>query len=177
MPRFILSKPILTEAIEYETLSVQNNSDENEDDESDPAVELMQNIPTDQSSTTVRRIRNEEEFWNYIEKMAWLDKSENPNFSVEQKKLNYRSLVISDQEAFAEYLTRYVNALDEKLQSVNFYGIVIDVNERKAICSHIVGKGSVFYAMTIEDPGFASYLIPENTDQKDYYDMMEFILI
>jgi hypothetical protein len=199
MSRFTLSKPILTEAVvlpavvpnraipdeddnsprqQIHAAETHDESDSESDSESNPEVEPVPVVSTVYSvAPVVRKIRNEEAFWNYIEKMSWRDRSEDPNFSVAQKKLNYRSLAIPDQEAFADYLTHVVNTMDEKLQAANCYGTVTDADERKAICSHIVGRGSIFYAMTMEDPGFASYLVPENPDRKEYYDMMELIRI
>lgn len=190
MSRFTLSKPILTEEVERPVaqpvrapqspkVAVRSIPDEDDVDESDSGSQQetpVHAVPV-APMPVQRKIKNEEDFWTYVEKMAWRDRSEDPNFSVSQKKLNYKAISIPDQEAFADYLTHVVATMDERLQAANCYGNVTDVDERKAICSHIVGRGSIFYAMTMEDPGFASYLIPENTEHREYYDMMELIRI
>jgi hypothetical protein len=158
-------------------LESDSGSDSRSASDNDAEPVTVQAQPVQAHAPVVRKIRNEEDFWNYIERMAWRDRSEDPNFSVAQKKQNYRALSIPDQEAFADYLTHVVNAMDERMQIANYYGNITDVNERKAICSHIVGRGSIFYAMTMEDPGFASYLVPETPDHREYHDMMELIRI
>ena len=160
---------------EEEELDGPEQEQEQEQEPTTPAQVAAPVVPV--TTHAVRKITSEEGFWNYIERMNWRDRSEDPNFNVIRKKQDYRALSISDQEAFADYLTHVVNALDVQMSAANAYGNLTDVDERKAICSHVVGKGSVFYAMTMEDPGFASYLIPESADKKEYYDMMELIRI
>ena len=125
-----------------------------------------------------RIITDEESFWNYIESLNWRDRSDNPKLDITNKKLSYKRLSIPDQEAFADYLTFVVYELHKVMMlNVSSYRCLTDDIEQKAICSHVVGKGSIYYAMTMEDPGFSLHLIPESPDKKEYYDMMEFIRI
>jgi hypothetical protein len=167
--RFTLDKPILTANEESPDMGYEPNMPPDEE------------VPVDavpvRHVSVVRRITSEDGFWNYIEQLHWRDRSENAHLDIIGKKQNYRSLSISDQEAFADYLTHVVDALLVRLQHANIFGTLTDVNEQKALCSHVVGKGSVFYAMSMEDPGFVGYLVPENSNQKEYYDLMDFIKI
>lgn len=193
MSRFVLSKPILTESIQRSPPRAKKPAaraipDEDDEIESVPDEEVQEDNDSDSGSSgevqvvqparpVARRITNEESFWNYVEKLNWRDRSEDANFNLLRKKQDYQNLSIPDQETFADFLTHVVIAMDTVLAAANVYGTLTDVNERKAICSHIVGKGSVFYAMTLEDPWFAAYLVPESPDRKEYYDMMELVRI
>jgi hypothetical protein len=123
-----------------------------------------------------RKIVSEDSFWNYIERLSWRDKTDDPNFDVNRKKVYHeRNLTIPDQEAFAEFLLHTVDAMNQKLTSAGIYGELTDENERKAVCSHIVGKGSVFYALTMDDPCFAQYLFMDT--KKEYHNMLALIQI
>lgn len=196
--RFKLSKPILEATLAQTILPeppvvpvAQSHHDDDEEPQNDSNHSSNNSSDSDQEPTqtqyagldvpspptTLNRIINEEQFWNYVESMNWRDRTDEPNFNLALKKQNFRRLSIADQEAFADFLTHCVNALNEVLISKNFFGALEDETERKAICSHIVGRGSIFYAMTMEDPGFAMHLVPENLSKKEYFDMMELIKI
>lgn len=123
---------------------------------------------------TKRIITSEDTFWNFVEKLYWRDKSEDPSFSVNEKRRMIKSLSIVDQEVFADRLMSCVQHLNSALTDKNFYPDWLNQSERNAICSHIVGKGYGFYMVAlVDDPGFAAYLIPENeTAKKEYFDML-----
>jgi len=126
-------------------------------------------------SNNERKIINEEQFWTYITSLEWLDKSEFPAFQINHKKNQFKSLNVQDQQAFIKYLNMYIGLIDVKFKSVDFYGNITDINEQRAICSHIIGKGKTFYIMSAEDPGFASYFITENENEKEYHNMLKII--
>ena len=183
--RFKLSKPIL-EATIANTANTANTATTTVVPETIAVKKVVEHIDQDDQEdqedvvapvTTVNRISNEEQFWNYAEGMSWRDRSDEPNFNLALKKERFKTISIADQEAFADFLTHCVNTLNETLDSKGFYGNLEDIVERKAICSHIVGRGSIFYALTMEDPGFAMYLVPEDLSKKEYFDMMELIRI
>lgn len=125
---------------------------------------------------THNRITSEEKFWEYVAELNWRDVSDGYPFNMDSMKNKFLSLSIPDQEAFAGFLIQCVDIMDNCLSAVGAYGTLTDVNERKAICSHIVGRGSVEYAITMEEPGFMARLLPENTNnKKEYRNMMELI--
>lgn len=123
-------------------------------------------------------ITNEEQFWNFVEKLAWRDVSEDNWFNMAQKKQVFKRLSMADQEKFAEYLLTFVADLNTHLKTKTFYPSGITDEVQNAICAHIIGKGSVFYVMTRDDPVFASYLIPEGTNPKiEYRNLLELVEI
>jgi hypothetical protein len=125
---------------------------------------------------TVNRITSEEKFWDYIAELKWMDASDDPTFNMAAKRNKFMQLSISDQEAFAGFLITTVNTLNQHLAAKQVYGTLDDETERKALCSHIIGRGSVEYALTVDDPHFMLRLLPENTNGKrEYHNMMELI--
>lgn len=158
----------------FHNISIENDSDSSENSEDSNNNNSAEYIPYQMPvANTTRRITNDEQFWNYIDSLYWRDVSEDPTFNLSAKKSAFKSLSIADQEMFASILTKYTNELIAILNSKDFFNITTSQRDKEAFCSHVVGKGSVFFAMTCEDTGFASYLL----NPKEYRNLMEFIYI
>lgn len=192
--RFTPSQPLLSGS-QFQVVQVppspqhsdeEPHTDSGSDDEHVATVALLEPaahapaVPVAHAVSAAPAVRNritsEEKFWQYIEELMWRDASEDLQFSLENKKQKFLTLSISDQEAFAGFLEVCVNALHAKFVARNLFGTLVDPSEQRAVCSHIVGKGSVAYALTMEDPDFYTYLLPQNTGgKKEYHSMLALI--
>jgi len=118
-------------------------------------------------------LQSQEKFWDFVALLNWRDRSEDPNFSTQSAANKLLRLSISDRDRFRNWLNEFI---DELIALIDEKGLFPNLGpeQKRAFCSHIIGKGQIFYAMTVSDCnetgsfGFASYL----ADSNDYRNML-----
>jgi len=123
----------------------------------------------------VSKIKNTDDFWKYVEKLQWTDKSDGKINFIQKKE--YLLAELGELGNFRSYLEKFVNILEEKFLSAKIPFVTRTVNpkekrEIRAFLSHIIAKGNIFYSAVYQDLIFANYLI-ETMDYQDVFCLFE----
>lgn len=149
---------------------LDSESDSDSDQNSDSNLNLESKIESNLKNN--KKLKTEEDFWIYIDKLQWVDKSDG-YVSIYQKHSLLQSELGSEISEFKEKLDHYVNYLKLKYITQGHYFVKssVDTEQNKkinAFLSHVVARGQIFYSAVYDDPLFADYLI-ELSEYQDLY--------
>jgi hypothetical protein len=110
------------------------------------------------------KLVTEEQFWAYMDSFDWQDRSVkimSPNSVRARLRLDLTDIEL---KRFRQHLDHNVEVLSRR--------VTLDCDEKKYrdILSHIVARGSIFYANMYEDPEFAVYLLDD--EYQSLYDCL-----
>lgn len=125
---------------------------------------------SEEPPTKHNTITSETKYWSFIESLNWIDVSDGDVVGVSTK---FQNLTQADKTAVIEYTKTRIDEIKEVINRAGYFTNIPD-NIQTSICSHIVGRGSVEYALTFEDPDFMLRLLPENNNgKKEYRDLLD----
>jgi hypothetical protein len=153
-----------------EIADVDDDDDTEESSPSPPIVKKSAARPS-QSATNVppapltslappapikNRIQTVQNFWEYINRLEWRDRSDG---HVSSAAIN--NLTAIERQSWNAFFNQNLNALENKLNISRFFDQfgVTDPVLKKTIMCHIIAKGRQFYIAVLDDPVFTEYLV------------------
>lgn len=103
---------------------------------------------------------NENEFWDYINRLNWRDRSDGV---ISLNELPFINSIGEERElAFWTIVDEKVEKLLNHFKKNKFFTTysTLKKNEYRKLISHIVARGKAYYETMFHDPSIAGYLIP-----------------
>lgn len=149
-----------------------NNDKSDDSDRESEDEEEVKSMSLPKLNINQKKLNKPEDFWEYIEKLEWKDKSDEL-ININGKRRLLRSLLEDEIIEFKKQTEKYMEELRSHLilSGKYFVRASSDQEENKkinAFLSHIIAKGQIFYSGVNDDPAFVDYI----WDSSEYQDFL-----